>query len=134
MHSLNLGVYQIVVAEGILALARSSEKCLTDALKEAYAMFKAWLRESKVACSQRLWTLRSLHVDADNPNYPFLKCKAYNCRVIMGWLSESWCEASPCFSSEVALSSSAMRPRLVEEAPSNERQMNSLTIGAVTLF
>ena len=90
MHSLNLGIYTVVLAEGLLALARSSEKELSAALKECYLMFKTWLRDNKLQCSQRLWSKRSLHLESDPPNYPWLKVKAFNGRIVLAWLSESW--------------------------------------------
>ena len=87
MHSLNLGLYLVAVAEGILAFARSATVPLREALKDTFRQFQAFLRRNKIPCSQRAWTERSLHLTGDVQNYPWLKCKAYNCRVILAWLA-----------------------------------------------
>lgn len=90
MHSLNLGVYHVCNAEGILAMARSmQDMSLNDALDESYKLFRAWLHEVKVPCSQRKWTASMLHLGGEVDNYPWLKTKAYNSRVILGWLAVS---------------------------------------------
>ena len=87
MHSLNLGVYLVCIAEGILALARASPLGLKEALKETFRSFQAFLRRNKIPCSQRAWSERSLHLTGEVANYPFLKAKAYNSRVILAWLA-----------------------------------------------
>ena len=87
MHSLNLGLFLVVVAEGILALARSSQLPLKAALKETFLSFQAFIRRNKIPCSQRAWTERALHLSGEVANYPWLKCKAYNSRVILAWLA-----------------------------------------------
>lgn len=87
MHSLNLGVFLIVTAEGILALARASPLPLNAALKDTYRSFQAFIRRNKIPCSQKAWTQRSLHLTGEVENYPWLKAKAYNSRVILAWLA-----------------------------------------------
>lgn len=90
MHSLNLGLYHVCAAEGILAIARSMDVSLSEALDETYKLFRAWLHAEKISCSQRKWKETSMHMSGETENYPWLKCKAYNARVILGWLSVSW--------------------------------------------
>lgn len=91
MHCLNLGIYLVVIAEGILMIARSMGNPVEDRgpLKETYKMFKQWCTDNKIPCSQREFTASNLHLTGAAENYPWLKAKAYNARVILGWLSVS---------------------------------------------
>ena len=89
MHSLQLGLYGVINAEGLLMLCKLLPCELPQALKDTYRRFKAWCSASRIQCSQRQWTLTDLHMTGVQ-NYPWLKAKAYNARVILGWLSAPW--------------------------------------------
>lgn len=89
MHSLNLGLYLVCAAEGILGLARASSSELDNALKETFRSFQAFLRRNRIPCSQRAWSKRSLHLTGEVADFPWLKAKAYNARVILAWLAVS---------------------------------------------
>lgn len=92
MHACNLGIFLVVIAEGILLLARNlyHQLSLEESLQVTYLKFKSWLSTKGISCSQRRWTLRSLHMTGEVPNYPWLKAKAFNARVILGWLAETY--------------------------------------------
>ena len=97
MHTLHLGVYLVLVAEGLLFLA---EKQVTDyggsvveALRSSYNKFRRWCRSSKIVCSTRAWRLHQFHLgpDPQHPTeHPWLNIKAYNARCVLAWLAESW--------------------------------------------
>lgn len=90
MHSLNLGLYLIIIAEGILMLARNRPNLeLAQSMKIDFMTFRSWCSENRVSCSQRCWTPKALHMTGKQENYPWLKAKAYNARVILGWLAVS---------------------------------------------
>ena len=92
MHACNLGIFLVVIAEGILLLARNlyHQLLLEESLQVTYLKFKSWLSTKGISCSQRRWTPKSLHMAGDVPNYPWLKAKAFNARVILGWLAETY--------------------------------------------
>ena len=91
MHILNLGVMQTTAAEGLLWLTEHSVHGgvdVADKLRRSYGAFKEWLKTSGLACSQRCFTPANLHLN--NPDYPFLSAKAFNCRVVLAWLADPW--------------------------------------------
>ena len=92
MHACNLGIFLVVIAEGILLLARNlcHQLSLEESLQVTYLKFKSWLSTKGISCSQRRWTPKSLHMTGEVPNYPWLKAKAFNARVILGWLAETY--------------------------------------------
>lgn len=88
MHSLNLGIYLIIIAEGILMLARHRPHIpLEESIRVDYSRFRNWCSQTGVSCSQRCWTPKVLHLTGQAENYPWLKAKAYNARVILAWLA-----------------------------------------------
>jgi len=91
MHTCNLGIYLIVIAESILLLANNMypNLDLEDSLQITFLKFKQWLSEKGISCSQRRWTTKSLHLGGEVKNYPWLKAKAFNARVILAWLAET---------------------------------------------
>ena len=91
MHTCNLGLYLVVDAEGLLMLARAMPCDLANALRETYAMFKRFCSTNKIFTSQRIWKESTFNMNNKVENYPWLKAKAFNARVILGWLSV------PCF-------------------------------------
>ena len=68
-------------------IARALGGDFSDALGTTYKMFKQWCSASRVSCSQRRWTQTSLHMTGAVENYPWLKAKAFNARIILGWLA-----------------------------------------------
>ena len=90
MHTLNLGVLQTLVAEGLLWLRENdvfNGNDLDDRLRCCYIDFKAWARREGVVCSQRRFRASSLHLS--DVDFPWMNCKAYNCRCILAWLDDA---------------------------------------------
>ena len=94
MHSNNLGLYQVVDAEGILFLAelesRVSGVTLEQGLKLAYDSFRRWASSNRVYCSTRPWKHSHFHLGPDlrHPTqHPWLNLKAYNGRCVLAWLA-----------------------------------------------
>ena len=89
MHVLALGVYQTLVAEGILWLSEHCAFCNDPAepmdkhLRAAFLDFKAWQRRESVTCSGRPFTTKRLHIS--DVDFPFLSYKAFNCRIALAW-------------------------------------------------
>ena len=77
MHTLQLGLFTVCNAEGILMLCRLLPCELPEALKETFKRFKRWCSSCKVTCSQRQWTVGSLHLTSMEgaEGYPWLKAK-----------------------------------------------------------
>lgn len=90
MHSLQLGVYTVINAEGLLMLCKLLPCELPEALKATFRRFKAWCSLNKITCSQRQWTLADMHLTGEVQNFPWLKAKAFNGRVILAWLAAPW--------------------------------------------
>ena len=94
MHILNLGVLQTLVADAIIWMALDHNLFGGDGdemnpkLQLAYNSFKAWLKASKLSCSQRRFTVSSLHIKPDN--FPWISAKAFNCRVLLAWCADLW--------------------------------------------
>lgn len=97
MHACNLGIYLVIIGEGILLLAKNMhpQLSLQDSLRSTYLKFKQWLSNNSISCSQRRWTPKSLHLTGEVENYPWLKAKAFNARVILGWLAETLKQFEP---------------------------------------
>lgn len=95
MHSLNLGVYLIMCAEGLLVLGEdwcarnlpedNIANNLDKGLRMIWVKFKSWLRCNRISCSIRAWTAAALHYQSGD--FPWMKLKAYNARVVLGWLA-----------------------------------------------
>ena len=95
MHTLNLGIYLTVNAEGLLMLAAlrvSQYHCnLDEALSHLYDDFRDWCIANRTTCSQRRWCSKQLHFESDGVRtFPWLHSKAFNARVILGWLAETF--------------------------------------------
>ena len=92
MHVCNLGIYQTLVAEGILWIATHNgfgAGELEDQLHAGYRAFKAWMSETGVYCSGRVFNAKRLHLS--DIDYPWLGYKAYNCRVALAWVAATLC-------------------------------------------
>ena len=94
MHTLHLGIYHIINAEGLIMLAEhrcAQWHCTFDeSLKHLYQDFRTWLNANKLKCSHRCWKRGHLHMENATlhiPTFPILISKAYNARCILGWLS-----------------------------------------------
>ena len=90
MHVLNLGVWQSCVADGILHLCEGTfghrvDVSLPEQLRWAFRSFKDWLKLNRLSCSQRVFTVSNMHINATE--YPFLNAKAFNCRILVAWLA-----------------------------------------------
>ena len=99
MHTLNLGIYPVALAEGLLVLTecwitksldaeRNAEDALDQGLKEMFVRFKMWTRANRITCSMRQWKRATLHIkECDNTVFPWMLVKAFNARVVLAWLS-----------------------------------------------
>ena len=94
MHTLNLGLYHIINAEGLIMLAEhrvATWHCtFEESLRHLYQDFRAWTNANKLACSHRCWKKGHLHMENTqygNSTFPILVSKAYNARCILAWLS-----------------------------------------------
>ena len=87
MHVCNLGIWQTLVAEGILHLCEydPDQTSLEKSLRRQFLAFKAWRRQSHIACSQRVFTPTNMHL---HEQYAWLNAKAFNCRILAGWLAD----------------------------------------------
>ena len=85
----NLGIYQVVTAEGLLAAAEAHGQ---NGFRDTYNAFRRWCTAKRISCSVRAWKLKHFHLGPDpmNPTqHPWVNFKAYNCRVVLGWLSDT---------------------------------------------
>ena len=97
MHVLNLGIYQVEDAEGLLWLAQTDcllheNLTLHDALKKSYNAFRRWCTLHQVKCSVRPWKLSHFHLGKDPlrpTQHPWINFKAYNARCVLAWLAEA---------------------------------------------
>ena len=94
MHTNQLGLYNILNAEGLLILGTNMVgrwQCdLEDALGHLFQDFKYFCHQNKISCSQRKWSVKKLHLTtAERPSFPHLDTKAYNARVILAFLAEA---------------------------------------------
>ena len=104
MHVCNLGLFLIANAEAILFLAglslrRGETDSWEQALRNLYKDFRSWCQRNRVGCSQRPWTLRSFHcgkILAKPAEFPWLNCKAFNSRCVLGWAAETQLTNSIC--------------------------------------
>lgn len=94
MHTLNLGIYHYVNAEGLIMLSQHRAAmwhCTFDeALQHLYWDFRAWCNAQRVSCSHRCWKRSHLHMHDPQlgiRTFPWMNSKAYNARVILAWLS-----------------------------------------------
>ena len=97
MHTMQLGIYLMVNAEGLLTLAEMRVKCgeaasWEAALKSLFYDFKRWCSANRIRCSQRIRNVRSFHC-GDNlshpTDYPWINCKAFNSRCLLAWLADA---------------------------------------------
>ena len=96
MHALNLGIYQILAAEGLLFLAEKSVSehggSIAVCLKSLYNDFRRFCTRAGVHCSTRAWKLKDFHLGKDPASpteHPWINLKAYNCRCVLAWLAVS---------------------------------------------
>ena len=98
MHTNNLGLYAVLNAEGLIMLAQhrvAQWHCsLEEAMGHLYEDFRSWTHANKISCSHRRWRWHQLHsANMEGvPTFPFLVAKAYNARVILGWISVPYLE------------------------------------------
>ena len=91
MHTLNLGVFQSLAAEGLLHMCEN--ECLgagadlTHQLCLTFLDFKRWQTREGISCSGREFSVKRLHVC--NTDYPFLGYKAFNTRIVIAYLAAS---------------------------------------------
>ena len=96
MHILNLGVLQNVCAEGILLMMEHAVFGgleIEEKLRLIYNDFGSYCKLQGISCSQRRFTAANLHYPVNNKpatDFPFLSAKAFNCRVVLAWLADSW--------------------------------------------
>ncbi len=94
MHSVNLGVARLAGACGILDLVSRGvfgQGDLPMQLKAAWARFRTWCRRHRIQCNARRFTVGRLN--AKGKNWPELSSRAWNTRVICGWLSSEASQA-----------------------------------------
>ena len=95
MHACNLGIYHIINCEGLVMLGEFRSKVwgctLGEALLHLWDDFRDWCAKQKISCSHRRWSLKHLHLKDQYGTKQFghLVSKAYNARVILGWLADS---------------------------------------------
>ena len=90
MHTLALGVYQTLCAEGLLWLTTNGcfgQGDMDVRLRKAFETFKVWMKASRLSCSGRAFCTKRLHVS--DVEFPFLSYKAFNCRIVLAFLAES---------------------------------------------
>ena len=80
---------------GILHLMESAVfggLAIEEKLRFIYNDFGSYCKLQGISCSQRQFTEANLHWYANKPatDYPFLSAKAFNCRVVLAWLADSW--------------------------------------------
>ncbi|CAE6944155.1 unnamed protein product [Symbiodinium sp. CCMP2456] len=95
MHSLQLGIYQIVTAESLLWLCRHGvfggpHLDIDVRLANAYVAFKSWMASSRLTCSGRMFSSKRLHLCSTD--YPYLGYKAYNTRVVLAFVAAQLCD------------------------------------------
>ena len=90
MHNLHLGSGLHVFASAILELCEEGlwgAGSINTRLSRAWQEFEQWRKLWKLDCSMSKLTLTTLGVEKKT-NYPCLKAKAHNCRILVAWLSE----------------------------------------------
>ncbi|CAK9008271.1 unnamed protein product [Durusdinium trenchii] len=93
MHTNNLGLYLVIIGEGLIILAEHRvfqwHCSLDEAMGHLYQDFRSWTQATKVSCSHRRWRWKHLHTQNSDgvPTFPWLCAKAYNARVILAWLA-----------------------------------------------
>ena len=96
MHVLNLGLLHVILAEGLLLLAEDLQlrhgSLLENALDDLFNQFKVWCSAHKIQSSQRRWKIKNLHLhDAKGVlQFPLMLTKAFNGRVILAFLADSF--------------------------------------------
>lgn len=90
MHVCNLGLFHVLNAEGLTILAehRASRRGCTfrESLDHLYAEFRQFCTRNKIKCSQRRFKLHSVSAKG-LPEYIVLITKAFNARVILGYVA-----------------------------------------------
>ena len=108
MHNMNLGVFQVETAEGLLYLAETDCKqhpgmTMAAALRSSYNEFRRWCTAQKISCSVRAWKHTHFHLGEDPAKptaHPWVNFKAYNARCVLAWLGAFWLVMSTYFVSE----------------------------------
>ena len=88
MHVSNLGIWQTLVAEGILHLSEYDDEhasSLETRFRRQFLSFRSWCRAQGISCSQRVFTATNMHL---HEHYVWLNAKAFNCRILVGWLAD----------------------------------------------
>ena len=96
MHSVHLGVARLVGACGIVDLVGRGvfgPGTLAVQLKAAWACFRTWCRRHRIQCNARRFTIGRLNLKGRK--WPELSSRAWNTRIICGWLSEEATQAGP---------------------------------------
>ncbi|CAL1136173.1 unnamed protein product [Cladocopium goreaui] len=94
MHNINLGFAQVACGSALLLLTELNffgdiaAMSFQDRLVVAYKDFKAWCRMNKIYCSHGLFTPNSVYKEKTLGAH--ISSKAYNCRVLISWLSSCY--------------------------------------------
>ena len=109
MHIIFLGVALHFLGSCLWEIARScffGGGTIKKQLASAWMHMKAWVRAHGLQCSQSRFTKLSLQIKA-NYNYPELKAKAHNARVMLAWMADLTSECSEDSSTHPELRASA---------------------------
>ena len=93
MHTVNMGIARLLGASGLLDLVARGlfgPGPLALQLKVSWSRFLSWCREHRIVCNARRFTPSRLNVK--RRDWPELSSKAWNTRVIVGWLSAVACQ------------------------------------------
>ena len=100
MHTCQLGIFLVLIAEGLIMLAQNRVghwACTMDqAIYHLYNDFRAWCSKNKIKCSHRRWKKSHLHMETmvapglTVPSFPWLNAKAMNSRILLAWLADSY--------------------------------------------
>ncbi|CAK9015797.1 unnamed protein product [Durusdinium trenchii] len=129
MHVCNLGLFHVLNAEGLTILAehRASRWGCTfrESLDHLYAEFRQFCTRNKIKCSQRRFKLHSVSAKG-LPEYIVLITKAFNARVILGYVADALSKARD----------ELMRQRPMESHNTfvNRKQLWSIGLATVCTF
>jgi len=94
MHALNLGIALWIAGGAMTILCEDSqvwgdgERSLEERYRSAFIDFTNWAKQRKIGHSQPMF--KPKHLVGQN-QFAELHAKAWNCRVIIGWLSDVLC-------------------------------------------
>jgi len=100
-HAVKLGVARIISASALLDLCDRGHfggRPLANQLSAAWNSFKQWLRRGYLHSNLRRFTASRLN--HSTTEYPELAAKAWNCRLVVGWLASQACAAADAPQSE----------------------------------